>query len=133
MQRKLMPRKRLSPLFFVRRNRSLRELDDEFGVLPGEEWDEDGDADPDAEMEVEEMLTVEGRVMEELSDGYYAYGVWRDLVGDGLDGEHKEIGRWALREDGRRLGIVMAGRCVGIVRGVWAGWRRGVGFSAFEG
>jgi hypothetical protein len=128
-----MPRKRRSPLIFVRRNRSLRELDDELGVLPGEEWDEDGDADPDAEMEVEEMLTVEGRVMEKLSDGYYAYGVWRDLVGNGLDGDQRQVGRWALKEDGKRSGIVMDGRCVSVVRGLWAGWRRGVGLSAFEG
>jgi hypothetical protein len=100
----------LSLLCEVERNWSVQELEEEFGILPGEGRDEVEDLG--VEMDVEEGLKGEGRVMEDMLDGYCVGGVWREL---------SRMEEGVRREMVRMVGFgeVMNWRCVSVVREVW--------------
>jgi hypothetical protein len=62
---------------------SEQELEEEFGLLPGEEDERNKILEGDwwLEMEVEDRLIQEGRCLRDLEDGFYAHGIWRGLRG----------------------------------------------------
>lgn len=54
---------------------SERELEEEFGILPGEKDDKDVELGMEVDMQVEEGLMWEGRCLEDMLDGYCVGGV----------------------------------------------------------
>ena len=118
MLSELRPRSIATQLWNVEKNLSEADMDDEFGVLPGEqEFEEVG---LESEMNVEERLVEEGRVMEGLEDGFVMEGVWTQLrvAGDG-DGNDDRLAMFARDRLIMELGAVMDRDCVEIVRMVW--------------
>ena len=100
------------------------EMEVQWGLLPGEVQDEEEDLD--ADMEIMEWQTLEGRMMEDLMDGEEAEGVWKNVdLKDGMvEGEvfrmmvdeTKRLGHLGLEEgesavmDGRSREIVQSAR-----------------------
>lgn len=117
MRRRLRPRTFPSPLDEMERNWSEEELDEEFGLLPGEEREEENDWW--TQWEVDEWLVGEGRCLEAWENGQYAEGVWRKLEEKGDD--TNSMRRWMMAVERVRKGVVMDGKCVEIVRWVWIG------------
>jgi len=94
------------------------EADRVFGVLPGEEWNEWGVVNEDAEKRVAERFGEERRCEGAIWDGERLGGVWRDMVCDQSESGLEEIVAWVCEERKRWEGRVMDPRCVGVVKGV---------------
>lgn len=120
MARKLHRRYWPSDLSQVERNWSEAELEQEFGILPGEERDEESDLW--VEMDVEEGKTWEGRAMEDLLGGYCVGGVWREVLQPDKGEDVLKVEEWVkdrARLENMRGGEVMDRKCVLVVDGVW--------------
>ena len=114
MHRKAHPRRYPTRLSQVDKMWSEEELDEEFGLLGGEERG-GGEVGLQAELDVDEYFTGVGRCVEDMLDGYCVGGVWRGL---------KEVERMRVEWWDRGFeGTVMDARCVEIVRDV----RKGMG------
>ena len=107
---------RKSGLSAVEINYAERELDEEFGVLPGEERDEE---DLGAEMDVLAGLTQDGRTEEGLWDGRRAEGVWRSVIDVNMGSEDSHaVARWVVARGRAPELRVMDPYCVEVVRRV---------------
>ena len=116
ISRQARKKARPSSLREVERNWSEEELDEEYSVLPGEIWRDE--ADLDAEVDVMNGLTEDGRIEEALWEGVRVEGVWR-MIKEGTGGD--EVGtvtKWAIMDVRARERRVMAPRCVDVVRKV---------------
>lgn len=101
----------------VEYNYTEQELDDLFGVLPGEVQDDERDWE--AEEEVVQRLTEEGRVEEGLWDGDEAEGIWKEVRPGGVDIEVVgTVARWAFAHDRAWERRVMDPHCVSVVEKV---------------
>jgi hypothetical protein len=78
-----------TPLCEVEVNSSEAEMDEEFGILPGEEREE-CEGGLGIELDVEEGLVVEGRAMEDMCEG--------TMLGEfgGILGRRGSVRRWGL-------------------------------------
>ncbi|KAH7377869.1 hypothetical protein BKA66DRAFT_443122 [Pyrenochaeta sp. MPI-SDFR-AT-0127] len=115
-------RKGPSPLGYVERITTEEEMDQEYGVLPGEEWHDCVALEVEVEMEIAEYATAYGRILEGMYDGEEMEGVWRGVAAGGETG-CEIAARWALRQVAlsKRAseGAVMGKHCIGVVRGIW--------------
>ncbi|KAF9700656.1 hypothetical protein EKO04_002022 [Ascochyta lentis] len=109
-------RARPSRLREVECNYTEEELDGLFGLLPGEV--QDGEMDLDAEMDVVEQLTEEGRVEEALWDGEKVEGVWRYVRDSGDGDEVAIVARWASACSVAWKWRVMDPHCIDVVKRV---------------
>jgi hypothetical protein len=91
----------------MEKNWSESELDDKFGLLAGEEQVED--ISLVVELGAEEFLTWKRRCMEDMHDGDYAGGVWREVKA--LEPVCLDVDwNWDV------VGMVMDQKCVAAVR-----------------
>jgi hypothetical protein len=102
---------------------SEEQLDNEFALMPGGERGE-CELDLSVELDVEEMLTEEGRVMDDVREGEVVEGIWRILKVRSEDEEMVLVPVWEVVRHAvlkRRVGHgeVMDVRCVYVVRELW--------------
>lgn len=106
-----------SKLNEVEYNHTDAEMDEMFGILPGEEQDT---PDLGAEMDVLKQYTLEGRVEDALWEGEESAGVWRyvresvNVNGEGLS----SVMRWAFAQGRAWERRIMDPECVEVVKKV---------------
>lgn len=103
-------------------NYSAEELDEEFGVSPGEAWGGDKEDDWEADEAVLRGLTADGNVFEAVMDGERTEGVWRRVVDKNRCASRRvwstgdsAVVRWTHREQARRRWRVMDPQCMQMV------------------
>jgi hypothetical protein len=121
MSKKLRPQPEATLLWIVEKNFTTEELDDEFGIIPGEMAEVE--AGLEAEMAVVEMFEAERRVVRDMREGRFVDGVWWDALSRrDWDGAVELVGGWTRRLDMlTKKAAVMDARCIKIVRRVWHG------------
>ncbi|KAJ8117373.1 hypothetical protein OPT61_g1416 [Boeremia exigua] len=113
MKRKRNKSKPPSGLRNLEQNYSEEELDEEFGVLPGETWGGEQESDDEAELDVLDGLSEDRRCEDAAREGRRVEGLWRKTVCGRLDGEVSDVVmQRALEMDGLSERMVMDPHCV---------------------
>ncbi|KAH6642319.1 hypothetical protein C7974DRAFT_408885 [Boeremia exigua] len=116
-KRKLRGRSRLTEVCV---NLSERGLDEEYGVLPGEEWVGEGEVSEETKMKLIVGCLEDEGCKEALMAGQRAEGVWRNVVGGG-GGDNESVVRWVCEEREMEERRVMDPCCMEVVRKVMNG------------
>lgn len=118
LSRRARRRAHPSDLREVMVSHSTQELDDEFGVLPGEPWGGGEEDDWEAEEAVLRGLTADGNVFEALMDGERPEWMWRSVISSAVRCVRDEdvvIISWMHAEQKRWSWRVMDPRCMRMV------------------